>query len=127
MSHEVEKEPVSRKVAKSLIVFEDLAIKQMIKNPHLAKSIADAAWNQLISYTQYKAEGAGGVCVQIDPRGTSQRCSSCSVVVQKDLSVRVHQCPSCGLEIDRDLNAAYNILALGLQRIGTQSVEAASF
>ena len=107
------------------IVFEDLSITRMIKNHSLAKSIADAAWNQLISYTQYKAEGAGAVCVQIDPRGTSQRCSTCSAVVNKDLSIRVHQCPACGLEIDRDLNAALNILALGLQRIGSQSVEAA--
>lgn len=48
-------------------------------------------------------------------------------MVKKALSVHVHQCPSCGLEIDRDLNAALNILALGLQRIGTQSVEAASY
>ncbi len=91
----------------------------------MAKSIADAAWNQLITYTTYKAEDAGSTCMQIDPRGTSQRCSACSVVVKKDLSVRLHQCPSCGLEIDRDLNAALNILALGLQRIGSQSVEAA--
>jgi putative transposase len=107
------------------IVFEDLSITRMIKNHSLAKSIADAAWNQLITYTQDKAEDAGAVCSQIDPRGTSQRCSRCSVVVQKDLSIRVHQCPSCGLEIDRDLNAALNILAVGLHGIGTQSVEAA--
>ena len=56
------------------IVFEDLRIARMIRNHSLAKSIADAAWNQLVSYTQYKAEGAGAVCIQIDPRGTSQRC-----------------------------------------------------
>jgi putative transposase len=45
----------------------------MIKNHCLAKSIADAAWNQLITYTRYKAEEAGSMCIQIDPRGTSQR------------------------------------------------------
>jgi putative transposase len=119
---------LSRRLASEfgVIVFEDLSITRMIKNHSLAKSIADAAWNQLVSYTQYKAEGAGGVCVQIDPRGTSQRCSACSTVVKKALSVRVHQCPSCGLEIDRDLNAALNILRLGLQSVGSQSVEAAS-
>lgn len=101
-----------------LIVFEDLTITRMIKNHALAKSIADAAWNQLISYTQYKAEDAGLVCIQIDPRGTSQRCSACSAVVRKDLSIRVHQCPSCGLEIDRDLNAALNIVGVGLHSLG---------
>jgi putative transposase len=101
-----------------VIVFEDLSITRMIKNHCLAKSIADAAWNQLITYTSYKAEGAGRTCMQIDPRGTSQRCSVCSAVVQKDLSIRVHQCPSCGLEMDRDLNAALNIKAVGLYSLG---------
>ena len=119
---------LSRRLASEfgVIVFEALSITRMIKNHSLAKSIADAAWKQLVSYTQYKVEETGGVCVQIDPRGTSQHCSGCSTVVKKELSVRVHQCPSCGLEIDRDLNAALNILALGLHRIGSQSVEAVS-
>lgn len=101
-----------------MIVVEDLNIVRMVKHPTLAKSIADAAWNQLISYTQYKAEEAGAVCIQIDPRGTSQRCSTCGVVVQKSLSVRVHQCPSCRLVIDRDLNAALNIVGVGLHSLG---------
>ena len=100
------------------IVFEDLSIARMIKHRGLAKSIADAAWNQLVRYTQYKAEGAGAACLQIDPRGTSQRCSDCMTVVAKGLSVRVHQCPSCGLSIDRDLNAACNILGVGLHSLG---------
>ena len=107
-----------------IIVFEDLSITRMIKNHALAKSIADAAWNQLATYTRYKAANAGRTYVEIDPRGTSQRCSGCSLVVKKDLSVRVHQCPYCGLEIDRDLNAALNILAVGLHSIGSQPVEA---
>ena len=111
---------VSRRLVSEfgVIVFEDLRITRMIKNHCLAKSIADAAWRQLITYTQYKAEGAGSVCIQIDPRVTSQRCSACSAVVQKDVSVRVHQCPWCGLEIDRDLNAALNIAGVGLHSLG---------
>jgi putative transposase len=107
-----------------IIVFEDLRITWMIKNHCLAKSIADAAWNQLTMYTRYKAVEAGRTYLEVDPRGTSQHCSRCHGIVKKDLSARVHQCPFCGLEIDRDLNAALNILALGLQRIGSQSVEA---
>ena len=110
----------SRKLVSTFgtIVFEDLSITRMIKNHCLAKSIADAAWNQLITYTRYKAEEAGRVCFQIDPRGTSQRCSRCWTTVKKDLSVRVHTCPVCGLQIDRDLNAAINILAVGLHSLG---------
>ncbi len=111
---------ISRKLVNTfgIIVFEDLSITRMIKNHCLAKSIADAAWNQLITYTSYKAEEAGSVCIQIDPRGTSQRCSRCKTTVKKGLSVRVHSCPVCGLQIDRDLNAAINILAVGLHSLG---------
>jgi putative transposase len=108
-----------------VIVFEDLRITRMLKNHCLAKSIADAAWNQFATYTRYKAEDAGRTYIEIDPRGTSQRCSRCGAVVKKSLSIRVHQCPQCGLEIDRDLNAAYNILRLGLQSQGRQLQEAA--
>jgi putative transposase len=116
----------SRKLVKrfGVIVFEDLSITRMIKNHCLAKSIADAAWNQLASYTHYKAEDAGRVYVEIDPRGSSQRCSRCGAAVKKHLSMRMHQCPHCGLEIDRDLNAAYNILRLGLQSQGRMLQEA---
>jgi len=112
---------LSRKLVNrfDVIAFEDLAITRMLKNHCLAKSIGDAAWNQVIQYTIYKAAEAGRVCVLVDPRGTSQRCSSCGTVVKKDLSIRVHNCPACGLTIDRDVNAAINILALGLQSIGT--------
>jgi putative transposase len=116
----------SRKLIKrfGIIVFEDLSITRMLKNHSLAKSIADAAWGQLATYTHYKAEDAGRTYVEIDPRGTSQRCSRCGAVVKKSLSIRVHQCPHCGLEIDRDLNAAYNILRLGLQSQGLRPQEA---
>lgn len=107
-----------------IIVFEDLSIARMIKNHCLAKSIGAAAWNQLATYTCYKAEEAGRTYIEVDPRGTSHRCSRCHGLVQKDLSVRIHQCSFCGLEIDRDLNAAYNILAVGLDSLGTQSLEA---
>jgi putative transposase len=100
------------------IFFENLSIKNMMRNHHLAKSIGDAAWSQLIQYCTYKAADAGRVITLVDPRGTSQRCSSCGSVVQKDLSVRVHDCPECGLVLDRDLNASINIERLGLESLG---------
>lgn len=99
------------------IVFENLNIKRMLQNGNkgLSKSISDAAWNQLVSYTTYKAESAGRQVILIDPRNTSQMCSRCGQIVKKKLSDRVHKCPSCNLKMDRDLNAAINILRLGLQ------------
>ncbi len=96
---------------------EDLNIKGMVRNHGLAKHIADAAWNKLITTTYYKAEWAGKRVELVNPSNTSQICSSCDQVVQKDLSERVHRCPFCGLTLDRDHNAALNILRLGLQSV----------
>jgi len=92
------------------IVFEDLQIQNMVKNHHLAKSISDAGWSQLINFTKTKAEYAGKTVELVNPRNTSQNCSGCHNPVPKDLSVRVHSCPFCGLVLDRDHNAAINIL-----------------
>ncbi len=110
---------VSLNLVKSydLIAFEDLNIKGMVKNHCLAKHIADAAWNKLIATTAYKAEWAGKRVELVNPSNTSQICSGCGQVVQKDLAERVHRCSFCGLTLDRDLNAAINILRLGLQSV----------
>lgn len=112
----------SRKLVSAfgLIVFEALLIRNMLKQHTLAKAIADTAWSQLVRYTTYKAEGAGGRVVLVDPRHTSQDCSACGHRVEKSLAERVHRCPQCGLMLDRDINAARNILALGLQSRGTR-------
>jgi|GEM_PF-162191 len=110
---------VSLKLAKSydLIVFEDLNIEGMVKNHCLAKHIADASWNKLITTTSYKAEWAGKRVELVNPFNTSQICSGCGQIVKKDLSKRVHRCSFCGLTLDRDHNAAINILRLAFQRI----------
>ena len=50
-----------------LIAFEDLNIQGMVKNHHLAKSIADSGWNQLVQFVTYKAESAGRQVVQVNP------------------------------------------------------------
>jgi putative transposase len=109
----------------AVIVFEKLNIRGMLKNHCLAKSIADASWSQVVTFTSYKAENAGRRVIQVTPRNTSQMCSRCGARVEKDLRVRIHECPRCGLVLDRDHNSAITILALGLQSIGQQTIEAA--
>lgn len=99
------------------LFFEDLNIMGMMKNHRLAKAIGDVAWNQIIEYTNYKAENAGRLCRLVNPRNTSQNCSNCGVKVEKTLAVKIHDCSNCGLKMDRDLNAAKNILTLGLQSL----------
>jgi putative transposase len=115
---------LSRKLVNrfAFIAFEDLDIESMKQNRYLAKSVSDAAWNQLVQYTTYKAECAGRCVVLVDPRNTSKKCSGCGKMVKKNLATRVHNCPSCGLKIDRDHNAAINILRLGQQSLDS-SVE----
>ncbi len=109
---------VSRSIVNQFdyIVFEDLNINKMLKNHRLAKSIQDVAWNQLIQFTQYKAESAGIWVKLVDPAYTSQTCSNCGVIKKKTLGERWHNC-DCGLSIDRDENAAINILRLGIQSL----------
>ena len=98
----------------SLIAIEDLTLKFMLKNPHLALSASDAGLGEFQQLLRYKVEETGGEVVAVNPRNTSQACSGCGVLVPKDLKVRLHSCPDCGLVLDRDVNAARNILALAL-------------
>ncbi|SHF49122.1 transposase, IS605 OrfB family, central region [Desulforamulus putei DSM 12395] len=93
-----------------MIAIEDLQVKNMTQNHHLAKSIADAGWGNFRLILTSKAESAGRKVVEVDPKHTSQLCSRCGAEVKKKLSQRWHHCPACGLSIDRDVNAAINIL-----------------
>jgi len=103
---------LSRKLVDNydLIAFEDLRIKNMLQNHHLAKSISDAGWSQLQSFTTYKAEEAGKYVGFVTPSGTSQECSSCKAMMELSLANRTFRCDDCGSVIDRDHNAAINIL-----------------
>ena len=99
------------------IVFEDLRIRNMVKNHKLAKHISDVSWGTLIEMTINKAASAGCIVEKVDPRNTSQNCSGCGKRVEKGLSERVHSCPHCGLVMDRDDNASLNIMHRS--RVGT--------
>src|SRR5215216_273286 len=101
-----------------ILVFEKLNIRGMLKNHCLAKSIADAAWSQLVTFTSYKAENTGRRALQVNPRNTSKMCSGCGLLAEIDLRVRIFHCTGCGLTLDRDHNAAINIWRLGLQSLG---------
>ena len=107
------------------MVVEDLKIKTLSRSAKgtadqpgknvkqrsgLNRSLLDQGWGDFIFKLTYKAENAGGKVIQVNPRGTSQLCSGCGVIVEKKLSQRTHVCPSCGLNLHRDHNAARNIL-----------------
>jgi putative transposase len=118
----------SRSIVNSngLIAVENLSVNRMVHNHCLAKSISDAAWSDFSELLRVKAEWAGRVFIAVNPAYTSQTCSSCGHRQKMPLSERIFDCPCCSLHINRDLNASLNILALGLQSIRNQSVEAPS-
>jgi putative transposase len=108
-----------------LIVTEKLQSENMVKNRRLARSISDASWSSLNQKLAYKAENAGKLFVQVDPRNTSQMCSQCGELVPKSLSDRRHDCPHCGLSLSRDHNASINILNRGIEKVGQELPELA--
>ena len=102
-----------------VIVSENLQIKNMAKNHHLAKSVMDVSWHEFTRQLAYKAAWNGRKYIKVDAfYASSQLCSACGYrnTGTKDLSVREWTCPSCGARHDRDANAAKNILAEGLRK-----------
>lgn len=99
-----------------VVCAENLAVKNMIKNPKLAKHIADASWGEFTRQLEYKSGWAGRTYVEIGRFfPSSKRCSCCGFVKENmPLDVRSWECPECGTTHDRDTNAARNILAAGL-------------
>jgi putative transposase len=100
-----------------VVAYEDLRIKNMVKNHCLAKSINDASWYQFRVWVEYYGKVFGKITIAVPPAYTSQECSNCGVMVKKSLSQRTHSC-QCGCVMDRDHNAARNILSRGLGTVG---------
>lgn len=108
-----------------LIAYEDLNVKGMVKNRHLAKSITDAGWSVFRQWLEYFGDKYCKLTIAVSPHNTSQNCANCGHKVQKSLSTRTHVCPHCGYTDCRDRNAALNILQKGLSSVGrTQTLNA---
>lgn len=93
------------------IVMEDLKTKNLMKNKHLSRSIADSAWAKIKSMLEYKCDWYGKELILVAPQYTSQICSTCGENTgKKPLNIREFTCPHCGTHHDRDINASINIL-----------------
>jgi putative transposase len=99
-----------------VICLESLAVKNMVKNHCLAKSISDVGWGEFVRQLEYKAQWYGRTLVKIDRwYPSSKTCHNCKYVLEElDLEVRTWECPECKTFHERDTNAALNILAEGL-------------
>ena len=100
-----------------LLKIEDLRSSNMILNHSLARRIAGDSFYTFRTVLVYKLkklqiEYGGNVTIElVNPRNTSQICSSCGTQaeVKLKLSDRIFTCTECGMSKDRDLNAAINI------------------
>ncbi len=95
------------------IGIEDLNVSGMLRNHHLARSIADVGFFEFRRQLEYKARRRGRTVVVADLWfASSKMCSACgSMREEMPLSARQWTCPVCGAHHERDLNAARNLAA----------------
>jgi putative transposase len=96
------------------LVIEDLAVRNMVRNRHLARAISDAGWRRFREQLEHKAAWYGREVITVDRSPSSKLCSACGTRrTRLPLATRVWTC-TCGATHDRDVNAARNIKAAGL-------------
>jgi putative transposase len=98
-----------------LVVIEDLAVRNMLRNRSLARAISDASWSELRTMLEYKCDWYGRDLIVVDRwLPSSKTCSHCGHLLDTlPLRAREWTCPGCRASHDRDVNAARNILAAG--------------
>lgn len=98
------------------VIIEDLNVKGMVKNHHLAKAISSASWHEFFRQLEYKCAWSGKNLVRIGRFEPSSKMCTCGHVNNElKLSQREWTCPNCGQQNDRDILAAINIKRFGLQ------------
>jgi putative transposase len=119
-----------------LVVVEDLPIANMTRrakpvadeeNPGqflpngaraksgLNRSIGDAGWGGFVSILRAKAEDAGRIWIEVDPRHTSDGCEQCGYAAAENrVTQSAFECQRCGHCAPADEHAARNILRAGL-------------
>ena len=100
-----------------VLVLENLAIKNMVKNHCLAKAISQVGWGQFCTMLKYKAEQEGKIYLEVDRFfPSSKTCHVClNQVGSLPLDVRTWTCNSCNTTHDRDINAAISLRDEGLR------------
>ena len=108
-THQVTRNIVKTKPCR--IVMEDLNIRGLMKNKHLARYIQEQKWYEFKQQIQYKCEEYGIEFVEANRFYVSSKtCSECGCVKKElPLKIRTYKCEHCGLIIDRDYNASINL------------------
>ena len=116
---------LSRKIADAYDVFicEDLNIKGMLRNRHLAKEIASAGWGKFLTYVKYKIEAKGGLFIKVDRWFPSSKLCSCGHKNTKLKSELYWTCPVCHKQHERDHNAIDNLANEGIRLITEMGIK----
>jgi putative transposase len=121
---------LSRKLVNEnqVIVVENLAVKNMVKNHNLAKAISDCGWSEFTRQLKYKCEKEGKIYLEIGRFfPSSKTCHVCLTQIGSlSLEVRSWTCTSCNTKHDRDINAAINIRDEGLRLLALGTSATAS-
>lgn len=104
------------------ICMEDLNVKGMLRNHHLAQAITDASFGMFRTILEYKCRWYNVNFIKINRFAPSSKtCGKCGYIYKGlKLSERSWTCPECGTHHDRDLNAACNIKDFGLKTLPTE-------
>lgn len=104
------------------ICMEDLNVKGMQRNHHLAQAVSDVSFGMFLTLLEYKCKWYGVNLVKIDRFAPSSKtCGKCGYIYKGlKLSERSWICPECGTHHDRDFNAACNIKKFGLKALPTE-------
>ena len=107
------------------ICVENLNVKGMVRNKHLAYDISDAGIGMFYTMLAYKCQWYGINLVEIGRfQPSSKQCSCCGYINKAlTLSVREWFCPKCGATHDRDYNASVNIKNIGLATLRMERPE----
>jgi putative transposase len=119
-----------------LLVVEDLQIANMLRRAKpvpdpdisgqylangaraksgLSRSISDAGWGRFVSILRAKAEDAGRIWIEVDPRHSSDRCEACGYAgAENRVTQAEFRCQACGHNAQADEHAARNLLRAGL-------------
>ena len=101
-----------------VICLEDLNVKGMEQNHHLARAIQGASWSEFVRQLEYKSEWYGKNILFIGRfEPSSKLCHKCGYINQElQLKDREWICPVCGEHLDRDVNAAINIKEIAFDK-----------
>jgi len=116
LSHQLVKEH-------DFIAFEDLRIMNILRNHALAKSVQDAAWGQLLKFTEYKTSAVGKLTVKVPAAYSTQECYHCGTLNLVPMKVREYECTSCHWALDRDVNSARVVLKRAFAQVGQDMPE----